>query len=47
MAKTRAGSPFYLSPEVWSHEDEGYHIECDIWSLGVVVYELCSLKVPF
>jgi serine/threonine protein kinase len=47
MTKTRAGSPFYISPEVWNHEDEGYSFKCDIWSLGIVIYELCCLKVPF
>jgi serine/threonine protein kinase len=47
MARTRAGSPFYISPEVWNHEEEGYGSKCDIWSLGVVIYELCCLKVPF
>lgn len=38
MAQTRAGSPFYISPEVWNQEDKGYSFKCDIWSLGVVIY---------
>lgn len=47
MARTRTGSPFYISPEVWDHKEEGYGCKCDIWSLGVVIYELCCLRVPF
>lgn len=46
-ASTKTGSPYYTAPEVWSEGEEGYNNKCDIWSLGVVVYELCSLQVPF
>ena len=45
-ASTKTGSPFYTAPEVW-REDEGYDHKCDIWSLGILVYELCSLQVPY
>ncbi len=46
LAKTQIGSPLYTSPEIWNSEN-GYNEKCDIWSLGVVIYELCTLKVPF
>ena len=46
LAKTKAGSPLYVCPEVWNKE-EGYNEKCDIWSLGVVAFELCCLKVPY
>jgi NIMA (never in mitosis gene a)-related kinase len=46
LAKTKTGSPLYTCPEVWNKE-EGYNEKCDIWSLGVVAYELTSLKVPY
>lgn len=40
-ASTLVGTPRYLSPE----EVKGvshYTDKCDVWSLGVIVYELCS-----
>lgn len=44
-AKTMVGTPYYLSPEII--ENRPYNFASDIWSLGVVLYELCALKPPF
>ena len=44
-AKTMVGTPYYLSPEIV--ESRPYNFKSDIWSLGVLLYELCSLKPPF
>lgn len=44
-AKTMIGTPYYLAPEIIKNEP--YSFSCDIWSLGVVLYELCTLKPPF
>lgn len=41
----KVGTPYYLSPEVC--EDKPYNHKCDIWSLGWILYEICSLKHPF
>lgn len=42
---TLVGTPNYLSPEVC--ENKPYTYKTDIWALGCVLYELCTLKVPF
>ena len=44
-ARTKTGTPYYLAPEVW--EDRPYDYRCDIWSLGCIIYELCTLVPPF
>jgi NIMA (never in mitosis gene a)-related kinase len=45
FATTCVGTPYYMSPEVLL--DKPYSPLCDIWSLGCVIYELCSLHPPF
>ncbi|CAE7809411.1 NEK1 [Symbiodinium microadriaticum] len=44
-ARTMVGTPYYLSPEII--EDRPYNFKSDIWSLGVVLYEMTTLKHPF
>ncbi|CAD7938654.1 unnamed protein product [Amoebophrya sp. A120] len=44
-AKTMVGTPYYLSPEII--EDQPYNFQSDVWSLGVVLYEMTTLKHPF
>lgn len=45
FAKTYVGTPYYMSPEVLM--DNPYSPVCDIWSLGCVLFELCTLLPPF
>eukprot|EP01029_Cantina_marsupialis_P022714 TRINITY_DN555_c0_g1_i2.p1 TRINITY_DN555_c0_g1~~TRINITY_DN555_c0_g1_i2.p1 ORF type:complete len:471 (-),score=107.58 TRINITY_DN555_c0_g1_i2:860-2272(-) len=45
MAKTQAGTCLYFSPEVC--KGEKYNHKSDIWALGVILYELLTLQVPF
>ncbi|KRX10960.1 Protein kinase-like domain [Pseudocohnilembus persalinus] len=45
MAKTLVGTPYYLSPEVC--ENKPYTYQSDIWSLGCLLYEMCTLEHPF
>ncbi|XP_051025826.1 serine/threonine-protein kinase Nek3 [Acomys russatus] len=45
FACTYVGTPYYVPPEIW--ENLPYNNKSDIWSLGCILYELCSLKHPF
>jgi NIMA (never in mitosis gene a)-related kinase 2 len=45
FASTYVGTPFYMSPELIN--ETVYDTKSDIWSLGCLVYELCSLNPPF
>lgn len=44
-AQTVIGTPYYLSPEII--QGKPYNLSSDIWSLGVILYEMCALKPPF
>lgn len=41
----KVGTPFYLAPEIW--HDKPCSKKTDIWALGVILYEMCALQVPF
>jgi len=45
LLKSFYGTPLYLSPELV--ESKPYNEKTDIWSLGVILYELCALSPPF
>ncbi|KAH9597873.1 Protein kinase domain [Trypanosoma melophagium] len=45
QAKTFVGTPYYLSPELIL--ERPYDHRSDVWALGVVLYELLTLKHPF
>lgn len=40
-----AGTPATMAPEILNNED--YNEKCDIWSLGIVIYQLLYGKNPF
>jgi len=45
QANTTIGTPYYLSPEIC--QQKPYNNKSDMWSLGVLLYELSTLKHPF
>lgn len=45
FAKTFAGSPLYMAPELV--KGLKYNKKVDIWSLGCIIHELCTLNALF
>jgi hypothetical protein len=45
MCQTQIGSPYFLSPEIC--EGRKYNAKTDVWSLGCVLFELCTLRHAF
>ncbi|CAD2218413.1 protein kinase [Angomonas deanei] len=45
VGNTFCGTPYYLAPELWRQQPYSY--KADIWSLGVMCYELMTLGKPF
>lgn len=42
--KTVCGSPYYLAPEILNQK---YTSKCDVWSLGIMLFELLTGLLPF
>lgn len=45
MLKTLCGSPLYMSPEILIKKS--YNNKSDLWSVGIIMYELLFAQVPF
>ncbi|XP_007629996.1 serine/threonine-protein kinase Nek4 isoform X2 [Cricetulus griseus] len=45
MASTLIGTPYYMSPELFSNQP--YNYKSDVWALGCCVYEIATLKHAF
>jgi len=40
----RTGTPVYMAPEIYQRD---YHEEADMWSIGVMLYQLFTRRFPF
>nr|KAF6325796.1 serine/threonine kinase 33 [Myotis myotis] len=45
MLQSTCGTPIYMAPEVINDHD--YSQQCDIWSIGVIMYSLLCGEPPF
>jgi len=45
FTKTCAGTPAYMSPE--AVRSERYGMAVDVWAVGIILYELLALQLPF
>ena len=45
FASTCIGTPYYMSPELFKNRP--YNHKSDVWALGCILYELCTMKHPF
>ena len=45
MIQTMCGSPLYMAPEIMKKNK--YTIKSDLWSLGIIIYEMLYGVVPY
>ncbi len=49
----KAGTSVYMAPEIFTSTDDQYDLihkygeTCDLWSIGIIFYQLLSLHIPF
>ncbi|KAH8585163.1 calcium calmodulin-dependent kinase with a kinase domain and 2 calmodulin-like EF hands [Cryptosporidium sp. chipmunk genotype I] len=44
---TKAGTPYFVAPEVLNSTNESYGPKCDVWSAGILLHLLLMGTVPF
>jgi serine/threonine protein kinase len=40
----RSGTPVYMAPEIYQRN---YSYEADVWSVGIMLYQLVTRRFPF
>eukprot|EP00825_Cyclidium_porcatum_P047087 TRINITY_DN7567_c0_g1_i1.p1 TRINITY_DN7567_c0_g1~~TRINITY_DN7567_c0_g1_i1.p1 ORF type:complete len:148 (-),score=26.32 TRINITY_DN7567_c0_g1_i1:180-623(-) len=43
--QTAVGTPFYMAPQILNNQE--YSIKCDVWSLGVMFYQILYGFLPW
>jgi serine/threonine protein kinase len=44
-AQSEVGTPYYSALEMISHQP--YSFPADVWSMGIILYEMMQLEVPY
>jgi len=44
---TICGTCSYMAPEIFENNGKGYSFEVDIWSVGIIMYQFLTGKLPF
>jgi len=51
LTTLKIGTHFYIAPEIIdakkNKEGHKYDYKCDLWSLGIIIYELCFQEKPY
>ncbi|OJT05262.1 hypothetical protein TRAPUB_3926 [Trametes pubescens] len=47
LSQTKCGTPAYVAPEVCDQSGGGYDVLVDSWSLGVMVFQMLTMRLPF
>lgn len=45
-ATTKIGTPAYMAPEIFDDQST-YGLPVDMWSMGIILYQLHTLELPF
>lgn len=45
LAQTKCGTPYFMAPE--NCKGCPYDAKADVWAMGVIIYELTTLRKPF
>jgi NIMA (never in mitosis gene a)-related kinase len=45
LPRNQVGTPYYMAPEVW--KQVRYNEKSDVWSIGVILFEMCAMRTPF
>ena len=47
LAETLCGSPLYMAPEIMNQDSTTYTSKADLWSVGIIMYEMLFARYPY